>query len=105
MNEMVERVAKAVFDEANRQQPHPSDKEWAQASVQDKGAAHSFARAAIAAMREPTEAMAVAGAKTVEGHVWLTGESIHRRWQAMIDAALAEGPMTEPSEPADSTVK
>lgn len=46
------------------------------------------AGAAIAAMREPTEVMVLAGAKTVEGHIWLTGESMARRYQAMVDAAL-----------------
>ena len=54
--------------------------------------ARQMARAAIAAMREPTKAMRCAGQP---GYKWafpstLTAESVAFRWQAMIDAALEE---------------
>ena len=71
MSEMVERVAKAIAAEFSH-----LGTGW-----------DEIARAAIAAMREPTEAM-----KSVEGVHW--GYSCHvcgglkEGWQAMIDEAL-----------------
>ena len=86
MGEMVERVGVALAEMLER----------------DYGVivtrADLLAKAAIAAMREPTEAMVEAGQKpSREGHTMLSGVSIIGRWQAMIDAALADGPMTEPT--------
>jgi hypothetical protein len=49
------------------------------------------ARAAIAAMREPTEAMASEGAFAVDG---LFEPGAVAVWQAMTDAALKERPLT-----------
>ena len=48
------------------------------------------ARAAIAAMREPTEAMLGAGQRPPRAPFrYVAEESLLLRWQAMIDAALA----------------
>lgn len=66
MTDMVERVAKALVEA------------WPSWGTWDDEVARDGARAAIAAMREPTEAML----NTPE---WL---SIRHRWQAMIDEAL-----------------
>ena len=68
MSEMIERVARAI---AEQMFDYPDgDKSF-----------HNEARAAIAAMREPTEAMQIAAIHT-------DGQCIVM-WQAMIDAALS----------------
>ena len=77
MTDMVERVAKAITEAFERE-----------GRVFDDGQAETLARAAIEAMREPTEAMTKAG--DLPGwddsvSVGLSGEV----WNAMIDAALA----------------
>lgn len=59
--------------------------------------ARQTAREVLAAMREADDAMYDAGARTVDGHAWLTRDSIVRRWQAMIDAALQK-PSVDNSE-------
>ena len=70
---MVERVAKAI-DDALPQNPDPDDISKA-------------ARAAIAAMREPTNDMQLAGWAPIH----TTGAAIAEHiWIAMIDAALNE---------------
>ncbi len=88
MTDMVERVARAMFYDTNRDYPaysfHAAD-ETTQATY------ISNARAAIEAMREPTEDMEIAG-DTETG--WDKHEMPHparNSWQAMIDAALNEG--------------
>ena len=72
MSEMIERIATvmraAYVTDIN---PH-----W-----------NGVARAVIEAMREPTEAMAVAGAEWVDDGMALK-TSAETVWQAMIDAAL-----------------
>lgn len=64
MNEMIEKVAKAIYEAEN--------KKW---NYKD------LAKAAIAAMREPTEGMMKASLKT--------GGRKHL-WYSMIDAALKD---------------
>jgi len=64
---MVERVARALERSAKDQ---------------DRHSAEDMARAAIAAMREPTAEMMVAGGPMRPGSCW------HVSWQDMIDAAL-----------------
>jgi hypothetical protein len=87
--EMVERVARAMFD-LNIEM---LDWDRVHESVSE-GYRHST-RAAIAAMREPTEGMVTAGKdaykvtrgkrSNLHGPAGLAG-----KWQAMIDAALSE---------------
>jgi len=75
MSSMVERVARAIEKKLSRTDPY--DERQHKRFNYDE-----CARAAIAAMREPTEGMLAAGA-------WeLTNEYVGRQWQAMIDAAL-----------------
>ena len=69
MNDMVERVARAIIRE------FPGDCAW--------GDAVAMARAAIAAMREPTEAIRDAAGKLIS-----TQHLQADIWRAMIDAAL-----------------
>ena len=76
MREMIARVARAI--------------EWSRTSFYERGGkgcgpiAEFQARAAIEAMREPTDEMTTAGARQP-----ITGP-IDAIWRAMIDAALAE---------------
>ena len=83
MNEMVERVARAIEAESNY--------------VISQHHSKALARAAIAAMRDPTEAMARAGA--VRWHEPMSygdaplpylGDSGAIVWERAIDAALEE---------------
>lgn len=73
MSEMVERVATAMARAAkdNWDIPPQSEQTW-----------RELARAAIEAMREPTEAMLSAG------EPWSESNGLWRSWGAMIDEAL-----------------
>lgn len=73
MSEMVERVARAMF-EADR------GGSWDDVRENSKAMWRSFARAAIEAMREPTEAMINVG--------WRSMNDERLPWEVMIDAAL-----------------
>ena len=75
MNEMVERVARAM----------QSSKAWP--VVFQAGSAQELARAAIAAMREPTEVMVTAGAKAIMAS-GRASNACHAH-RAAIDAALS----------------
>jgi hypothetical protein len=73
MGEMIDRVAKAIYDAMDI------------ADGLNMTAAETYASAAIAAMREPTSQMISASAKcNVEPEMFLHKQ----RWQAMIDEAL-----------------
>lgn len=79
MNEMIERVARAMWEGRG-----------GSASVTSR---HDMARAAIAAMRVPVKAMVEAGRENNEQSEYsgpddLDGHAL-QVWQAMIDAALA----------------
>ncbi len=79
MSEMIERVAKAQ-----------AGARWDLFDDEHKDAARDLARAAIEAMREPTEEMKEAGSDFVY-EAWGDGKTIAREaWQANIDAALGK---------------
>ena len=85
-NEMIERVAKAIYDAHVSRQPRPEDWDrWRELIAGGHQGRHrvedtrALARAAIEAMREPTEAMKDAGYE--HGSRGLV-------WRAMIDTAL-----------------
>lgn len=90
---MIERVAKAIFDEGKK----PSQK-----SESDKDLIFRFARAAIAAMREPTGAMYMAGGIVAPsahladkkykpyGTKTIGDMAAKAAWEKMIDTALEE---------------
>ncbi|HLX18470.1 MAG TPA: hypothetical protein VKS24_25055 [Bradyrhizobium sp.] len=89
MNEMVERVAEAIY----KTDP-VGVRPWQDAPISNRDDCLACARAAIAAMREPTEAMVEAGeAEMYEHHEkpedW-TLENTKTAWMMMIDAALAD---------------
>lgn len=105
MNEMIERVARAMwenwrtleiaspvmascdFDEICRLAGLPGEIGQKARVVVDAG--YAQARAAIAAMREPTEAIIDAVFK-IEGETDDEREPARVQWREMIDAALAE---------------
>jgi hypothetical protein len=79
-NEMVERVARALdaMDEHTPQGGYSSPAAW-----------RIHARAAIKAMREPTEEMIEEGRQLMNlGDETLYPEDMREKWQAMIDVAL-----------------
>ncbi len=75
--EMVERVAGALFEAAR-------GIKWEYADDANRGGFLTEAQAAIAAMREPTEAMAEAAES------WPESYGPRETWRLMIDAALKE---------------
>jgi hypothetical protein len=81
MNEMVERVARVMF-EVDR------GGSWDDVRENSKAMWRSFARSAIGAMREPTEAMQEAGWATSDRDYGLKPSEV---WSAMIKAALSDG--------------
>ena len=79
MSEMVDRVAMAVHDALG----NPED-------IEAKAGCLEIARAVIAAMREPTEAMVMSAPFSYdfgEGDKW----SVRVLWRRMIDEALKDG--------------
>lgn len=73
MSEMIERVAKAIWGDLG---------DWENTDGDMKESVRREARRAIAAMREPTEAMMLSPC------VW--GEDDKEAYQAIIDAALSD---------------
>lgn len=82
MNEMVERVARAMFDKGEKWLT-PCAQVWETAPPVQKLILLAQARAAIAAMREPTKAMLQAFYGDVPRERWLGDD-----WRDMIDEAL-----------------
>ena len=91
MGEMVDRVAKALLNHTNS-----SPGVMTQYDMMSENEARELASVAIAAMREPTEAMVQIGYAASNAHDHMP-DDIRSAWSAMIDAALADGPVTEPT--------
>lgn len=95
MSDMVERVAKALFRSRYFYPEHEAfwpDRldELVNGPPFEADGYRSMARAAIEAMREPTEEMKEAGSAFVY-EAWGHGPTIAREaWQANIDAALGK---------------
>lgn len=87
MSEMVERIKAALERKRHELKHSPGDDE---PDVLCYG--EEYARAAITAMREPTEEMIDAGVDDYPGEGLLAHGPVFARciWEAMIDAALAE---------------
>lgn len=79
MADMIERVAKRLWDDGFDRMPDPS---WEETTELQKQFHRMLARSAIEAMREPTVAMLVAARRNNHPR---DGET----WQTMIDAALS----------------
>ncbi len=90
MSEMVERVAMAMWAKKEQLTPNPRVS-WENAEAKDQAFMLEVARAAIEAMREPTEAMKDAGGMELAG-LWDSDDSPYSAaenvWLACIDAAL-----------------
>lgn len=88
MSEIVERVAVAIFKRAR------DESDWSEISEDERHQWRADARAAIAAMREPTETMPMAGFhaafETSDEPVYVGDHEIRKMWRAMIDDALAD---------------
>ena len=113
MGEMVERVAKALYEISPYEdageaidgfQVTPGGPVKWESLVECYGDAadewREQARAAIAAMREPTGLAIRDGMIAIETRRPECGSSREQAaacWRAMIDAALADGPATEPT--------
>lgn len=101
MSAMVERVARAIYDAADASGEYVGT--WDRAYVVLDGAfdLRVLARAALAAMREPTEEMLDAvSMRDIEGtdaHAWRMEAADH--WRAMIDAALDAAPAVKENPP------
>jgi hypothetical protein len=80
MTDLIERVAKAIYEDRNGAGCMP----WGRRDEAHKEPYRSDARAAIEAMREPTEEMGKAGAD----HVRNVSGGMSGIYRAMIDAAL-----------------
>lgn len=78
MNEMIERIARAIHATKDDMTVYP----WWHGNVDQCRLSRALARAAITAMREPTDGMVIAGC-----HHENLGD-MAGRWQAMIDKAL-----------------
>jgi hypothetical protein len=83
MSEMVDRIAKAIDDAALKAWGDEGVASgWVNASGSDLEKVRHLARAAIAAMREPTSEMRIAGAHVQDQRP----SEVAAVWQAMIDA-------------------
>lgn len=79
MNEMIVRVARAIFQNERK------DGDWHSLNKNGQDYYCECAKAAIAAMREPTEEMLFAGDDQLQEMM-----SAIITWEKMIDAALKE---------------
>lgn len=87
MNEMIERVAKAIGDRA-RSRHGGTMMAWAVSP--ERTDCLEFARAAIEAMREPTGAMLEAANEATFQLGIISPAAVDVAWAAIIGAALAE---------------
>jgi hypothetical protein len=94
---MIEKVARAIYEADPESGYHPDDRLsfWAGDGYSDEvwNLWRAIARAAIEAMREPTDAMDEAGsavheASDTDPHREWNGADIDGIWKAMIDEAL-----------------
>lgn len=100
MNEMIERMAKAIFAATRIVQ----EDTWDRLFEVDRKTHRQEAIAAIAVLREPTKAItnAIVGEHVSNGNVVKTGFA-ENLWRAGIDAALSEEvPCDHSWEPLDS---
>jgi len=90
-SEMLERVAAALFDEAERQikaaYPNLDSEQWGMVTEFDRVGHLAYARAVLAAMREPSDRMVVAALRLSPS---MSTDEVERIYRAMIDAALEE---------------
>lgn len=84
---MIEKIATALYEHQLKEYPELAT---AKREFYEAGIYHNAARAALAAMGEPTDAMiADAHWSALDGE-WELEEAHKEHWQSMIVAALAE---------------
>lgn len=114
-SEMIERVARKIYGQLGGGRILPPAIPWEELSMYAREEFFLAARAAIQAMREPTDAMGAAGLRVQREtqHLFTTGELTEEErgrvqisdklrgnpshwtkpvWRSMIDAALARAP-------------
>lgn len=92
-DDMVERIAEALWQsESLRASDRLRRTVWDDLLEQDRAKWRGLARAAIAAMRQPTDAMEKSGnrALTDNGLSDVESDDATVAWETMIDAALSE---------------
>lgn len=95
-NEMIERVARAMHDLCQAQTP-TQGATWENSYPEARDQLRQLARAAVEAMREPTEAMKEAGISRAVDLIEAftsTDYVADETWAAVIDAALTPMPDT-----------
>ena len=92
---MVEKVARAIWDERENTFPKRVKTTWAGGTGIAKQLTMDLARAAMKAMREPTQHMANAGWSAIAGHADDPQGAAWPIFNAMIDAALDEKEPTD----------
>lgn len=100
MREMVDRVARVIWDTRRKANPEQELVSWDEETDGLRRDVTAEARAAIAAMREPTEDM-LATAGGIEGYTDLENICAHA-WRAMIDTAAGIRPTTGEQEMNDT---
>jgi hypothetical protein len=89
MSEMVERVARAAYEKFNENQLGDLEPTWDNLEASLKDRMIDALRAAIGAMRTPTEEMLSVGSDTETASGCEIGYgAVGAAWQAMIDEAL-----------------
>jgi len=99
MSKMVERVARALCRQYELDDGFSTEQADRAAASEMHRNFIGAARAAIEAMREPTEAMVVAGGEAVFNHTpkrALETSAAEAAWPAMIDACLGEPARKKP---------
>ena len=86
MSEMVERVARAIYEGRNGRGCKP----WSLLTQMHKGPYFQDAKDAIRAMREPTEAMVNSPMARCYNTGPFAEKEVRRIFRAMIDAALSD---------------
>ena len=86
MSEMIERVARAMF-EADQLSDEAKLLEWSERWEMSKASYYNIARAALTAMRHPTEGMKGYAKHRLPG---ISRDTAHDVWMLMIDEALAK---------------
>jgi hypothetical protein len=86
MSEMIERVAKAIWDQERKQPDCGHRPDWEVLNVTAADAYRAKAKAAIEAMREPTDQMIDDGYEA--GGYTPDPSDVPAAFRAMIDAAL-----------------
>lgn len=84
-NELIERIAGTIWTAWRG--PEEWGGAWAKVSDRSRSTGLAMGRAAILALREPTEAMIAAGYAAE-----VNGQATAGIWRAMIDAALRDDP-------------